>query len=525
MVDVRLLPSAIAVWAATWVATSMWLAAWAITALAVVSVSAAVGMVAWWWHEARGRVRVPGVHALTPGGSIRWAVAAALMSCACALVSAGTAMATHARDPTVLAIANGAARLEVVAELLDDPAASTARWATGRSGVDVKVRRVRQGDLWHDSAVRLYVAGAGWEDFARGDVVVVAGTVDASFRSEAPFAGTLRALAPDLVERPEGWVGGVRRIRESLVAASAHLSDQGRALVPGMAVGDDKEMSQELKEAMRTASLTHLTAVSGTHVAIMLGVVLWVVPGRRWFRAGTALAAMVVMVAVVGPQPSVLRAVAMASVAMAGMLSGRPGQSRAALCVVAMAMLVWDPWVGRSYGFALSVLATWGVIGPATTWVTVSKKRLRGDTRLGRFARRIVAVAAVPVAAQLMVSPVLVVLSGWIPMWGVVANVVAAPAIAPACLLGLGAAATSWWAPAIGSTLASWASVFTGWIAWVGTSVARWPGAQLPWPGGRVGALALAALLSLAAWRISTIWNATATQPDRTRDDPPRISP
>jgi competence protein ComEC len=107
-------------------------------------------------------------------------------------------------------------------------------------------------------------------------------------------------------------------------------------------------------------------------------------------------------------------------------------------------------------------------------------------------------VGAVPVAAQLLVAPVLLLLNPWLPTWGVVANIVAAPAVAPASLLGLAAAGTAPWWPGGGRALATGAGLFTGWIAGVGRMVSGWPLARLPWPDGVGGAAALAALGMLA---------------------------
>ncbi len=531
MADRRLVPAMAAVWAGAWMSTRPGLPPALLLAGAAVLLAVAGALVTWWARERRDRPGRRGAHARTPGGSLRWGIALAAVASACALLSGTAAMTAHTRDPTMRLIDQGATRLTVTAELLDDPAPVRTRWAGDRRSAEVRILTVSTvsgpgrstgiaaslssssdpaasalagsdpiADALAGSApaaeplpsrVRMLVQGTGWEHLARGDIVRVSGAPDVSFRSDPPFAGTLRADDPRLLSRPGGWRGAVRGVRADLVDAVRGLPDQARALVPGMAVGDDRAMPDDLGEAMRTASLTHLTAVSGSHVAILLGVVVAVVPGRGRGRALASLAVMAALVAVVGPEPSVVRSVATAGVGVGGLLTRRPGQAQAALCAVAVAILLVDPWSARSFGFVLSVLATWGVIGPAAAWSRWARESLRADTLAGRAARRTLDAAAIPIAAQILVAPVLLLLNPWLPTWGVLANIAAAPAVAPASLLGLAAAVTAPWWPDGGHALAVASGVFTGWIAGAGLTVSAWPGARLPWPGGSVGAVLL----------------------------------
>ena len=499
MVDWRLLPVAVSAWIGAWMSTWSVLSGTAAGATSVVLAVAAGVLVAWWLREVGSRPG-PGRHARTPGGSLRLAAALAAVAGAAALASGAAAMDAHARDPTVRLLAGGATRLDVAVRLLGDPAPDSARWAQDRQRVDVTVLTVAEHGAPTrpaPSGVRMAAGGSGWEHLARGDVVRVTAHADTSFRAEPPNAGTLRADDPHLVERPGGWMAIVRTVRQSLTRATAHLPDQAQALVPGMAVGDDRAMGRELREAMLTSSLTHLTAVSGSHVAIILGVIGAVVPGRGTVRAAMAILSMAALVAVVGPEPSVVRSVATAGVGVTGLLAHRPGQSQAALAAVACAILVVDPWSSRSFGFALSVLATWGVVGPAVTWHRAWTARVGSGSAAGRALGRAGGAVAVPVAAQVMVAPVQLLLNPWLPLWGVVANVLAAPAVAPASLLGLAAAVTAPVWPDAGAWLAGLSAVFTGWIAGVGQAVSTWPAARLPFFGGPGGAIALVALVVL----------------------------
>ncbi|GAA4744823.1 hypothetical protein GCM10025783_15740 [Amnibacterium soli] len=278
-------------------------------------------------------------------------------------------------------------------------------------------------------------------------------------------------------------------LRTGLVERTARLRGDGAALLPGLAVGDTSRVGSDLRQAMRDASLTHLTAVSGANCAVVtvavfaLGAALRLPHGLRIVSAGAALAGFVVLVT---PQPSVVRAAAMAAVALLCALRGGRAAGPPALAVAVLVLLVLDPWLGWSAGFVLSAAATAGLLLLAVPLAD----------RLARvLPRRLALVLAVPIAAQAACQPVLILLQPGIPVFGVVANLLAEPA-APlvtvlgllACLLGPIAPPLAWIAAALGWLPAAW-------IGLVARTVARFP--QLGWPIGIAGA-ALAALLLVA---------------------------
>jgi competence protein ComEC len=104
------------------------------------------------------------------------------------------------------------------------------------------------------------------------------------------------------------------------------------------------------------------------------------------------------------------------------------------------------------------------------------------------------AAIAIPVAAQAMCGPVVVLLQGSVSVIGVVANLLAAPMVAPATVLGVAVALVAVVAAPVAATLA-WAAMVPGQgIAWVARSCADVPMGSLPWPDGPPGAFLLAAL-------------------------------
>jgi competence protein ComEC len=159
-------------------------------------------------------------------------------------------------------------------------------------------------------------------------------------------------------------------------------------------------------------------------------------------------------------------------------------------------LLMLDPGLGRSAGFVLSVLATGGIL--------VLAAPLR-DAMVVWMPRWLAEAIAVPFAAQLACTPVVAAISGRVSLVAVAANMLAAPAVGPATVLGLAGGVLGLLHDPLGrvpGTMASWC------VAWIATVAER--GADLPtaaiawsesWPG--IAALSLvAAVTAIGSLRV-----------------------
>lgn len=286
----------------------------------------------------------------------------------------------------------------------------------------------------------------------------------------------------------------VERVRQGLREAVAARPPEPRALVPALVVGDVSAMTPEMTDDFRIAGLTHLTAVSGANLTLLLAFLMilarWIGIRGRGLTA-VSLAAVVVFVALCRTEPSVLRATAMGVVALAAVgRGGAGGRAIRHLCVAMLALLVVDPWLARSVGFALSVLATGGIIWWGGTWAE----------RLSWLPRVIAEAVAVPLAAQVATQPVVAALSGQVSIVGLLANAVAGPLVGPATVAGFAAAGLSLvhpWPAAAAGWLASWPAQA---IIAVGHAAAMLPGAALRLPVSELTIGWLVVLSLLVAW-------------------------
>ncbi len=294
-------------------------------------------------------------------------------------------------------------------------------------------------------------------------------------------------------------------MRLGLRSALADAPVDAGSLVAGLSVGDEWGQPRELADDMRSTGLSHLTAVSGGNVAIVLAAVLGLALLLRTplvARVLLSLAALGYFAVLVGPQPSVLRACAMGAIATAGLLSGGRRAGPSVLGTGVLVLVITAPWLATSWAFALSVLATAGLILLAGRLVD-----LFGAWRLTRrWPLAVRQGLALTTAAQLATLPVLVAMGASVGWVALPANLVVMPVVAPITVLGLFSAAVSPLAPALAALVAQWAAWPAAWIALVAHAGAGLPLAQLPWPTGwwglaAVSACGLALLLAGVALR------------------------
>jgi competence protein ComEC len=179
----------------------------------------------------------------------------------------------------------------------------------------------------------------------------------------------------------------------------------------------------------------------------------------------------------------------MGMIGLLGIFAKRPAQSVSALSAAVIVLILLDPYRATSYGFALSCAATMGIVLSAKP-IEFRLERLLPET--------LAALLAVPIAAAVWTSPILVLMTGKFNLLTVPANIIAVPFIEGATIFGLL------------STVLSFCAVVSVPLAWVGTlfaqgivfdanAIASLPLASVYWIQGVVGALILVGIfLALA---------------------------
>lgn len=342
------------------------------------------------------------------------------------------------------------------------------------------------------------------------------------------------------------------------------LGTESAALVLGTAYGDDSLMSSTAREEYKLSGLSHITAVSGANIAIVfLGayrLVLAIRPYRfasaylllrswrqRLRGIGTGhsrrpayprnpaqphqhahlqqptapnahtlpplvhrlstfaiphrvmvlcgVAAVLAYAMLLDSEGSVIRSLAMGLLGAYAMLRGSGRQSLAALQTTVLMCLLAAPHLAVDMGFALSVTATSALIllGPP----------------LIRLLMRVMPVfcaemLAAPIVASLWCTPLILAMSGTVPLYSVPANLIAAPLAPLSMLAGLAALGFMLLSlPALADLCLRAGGLAAQGIEWAAHTAAHAPGN--PWePGSSASAVVCSAFcvlaLSVALW-------------------------
>jgi competence protein ComEC len=340
----------------------------------------------------------------------------------------------------------------------------------------------------------LLIGDPPWAKVQLGETVGVRGRLD---RPQGPdLAAVLTAVGtPRVLARPATALRVAGEVRSGIRASVAGAPAAERSLVPGLVDGDDAGMPADVVADFKVCGLTHLSAVSGTNLTLVVGFVLVL---ARW--AGVRARGLMVVgalgvagfVLLARPEPSVLRAAVMGSVALLGMGSNGRERGTRALGVAVLVLLLFDPWLALSMGFALSALATAGILLVAPPF------REALSAWLPRWAAEAV---AVPMAAQLACTPLIAVLSGQVSLVAVLANLVVAPVVGPATVLGLVGGLVTLVVHPLG-VLCGWLAVACAWwIVTVAVRLAALPSAAVPWSAGPAALLLLTSSCVVVALR------------------------
>ena len=498
--DLRLLPPVLAGWAATWLGLSL-PPAFTVAAAVAMALCGIAGMI-----HARRRVAA---HPLAPEP---WASAISTL----VLVAAGFALsaALHVASGgggPVPGLAAESAFVGTALTVTGDPRRVETK-AGPRPGMPstLVIVPVRITTVTTDDGVG-YQVGTSATVLARprtpDDVDAWLGLLPSehlrvSGRLEPARGGTRDAAvlmvrgAPTVVGGPSVMQGVAGHLRANLRDAVSPLPAEEAGVLPALTVGDTSREPSDIADALKRSGLTYLTVVSGENLVFLSAALL---PAARWIglRGQAVTGATVVLVlgftVLARPGPPMVRATVMSLLGCVAALYGRRFRALATMAAAVLILLLIDPWLARTYGFALSVAATAGMLIVAPGWCA----RLL-DRGVPLWAA---GPAAATAAAELFCEPLLVTFSGSLPLVAVPANVLAVPAAPVATVLGVSAMAADTVSPVFGHAVAWVAQWPVRWICLVARTASEVPGGSIGWPSGLPGCGLLLACYAIG-WRL-----------------------
>jgi competence protein ComEC len=252
------------------------------------------------------------------------------------------------------------------------------------------------------------------------------------------------------------------------------LRNDSAGLMLGILLGDTSDISSGLQDDFKATGLTHILAVSGLNVAMLLVICLFILRILRlrpYWQVILAASILGYYALITRGEPSVLRATIMALVGLGGWYLGRQKNLLSALSFAALLLLVYDPFLLYSVSFQLSFAATLALI----VFCPILMERLEG-LRLPGWVRDGVAVS---LAAQLGVLPILAYYFNQVSLISLLANLLVVPATAPVLALGLAASALSWVSGALSHFTLYLSSLFLNYMITATRLLARIPWAAV----------------------------------------------
>lgn len=341
----------------------------------------------------------------------------------------------------------------VVVEIRSDPKVS-------RSGTSAR-------SVWSDDAGKqheLLLLLPVWPGVMRGDVVEVSG--------RPQLAGDAPAFIVETAIRLEA-ASSLSQIRHSIREHSAeamirYVPGSAGSLTLGLLTGDDSGLSSRERQHLRASGLSHITAVSGWNVSIIvvtMGAFFRAVGARAWYWLVVQLAMVGVYVWIVGLEPPIVRAAIMGAVALTALQFGRPSHVYTHLVLAAGIMAALNPTILASLSFQLSFLSMVGLAVASSLCANLE----------GWPAVAVLPVAAAT-AATVATAPLLAATFGSLPLLSVPANLLAGQLVSLAAFAGMAVVATTWLGPI---------AEIAGWVAWslsslillIAAGISRTPGA------------------------------------------------
>ena len=456
-IDLRLVPAAVVGWAVCWlVPMGRWPAA---AAMAIVTALLVCGL----------RVRT------TAPRLARALGLATVVGIALGVVTTLEVGAVHGGPVTPLAAEAAVVTIEV--RIAGDPVMRESSIDPAAHYLLIPAKAVEvvgRGRAYVVSVPVLLTADTRWSGVRPGERYRATGRLTETARTD-DIAAVVGVRGPPVRTAPAGQLDrAAERLRAGLRQACSALPPDAAALVPALVVGDVSRVTPELAAAFKATGLTHLSAVSGTNLAILLAVVLAVarplgVRGTSSLVLGVLTVGFFVVLA--RPQPSVLRAAVMGLVVVIGVARGCRRGGVPALAVAAVLLLLVDPYLARSFGFSLSVLATMALLLIAPMFATA----------MSSWAGEVWSAAvSIPLAATLVTLPLILILSGSVSLAALPANLLAEPAVAPVTVIGVLTILVAAAAPTAGGVVAWLAAAPASWIAFVARHGAAAPGATVP---------------------------------------------
>jgi competence protein ComEC len=253
--------------------------------------------------------------------------------------------------------------------------------------------------------------------------------------------------------------------REMLSLIDSTVGGEEGEFLKGLMIGDRSGISQATRQAFVNSGVAHVLAVSGSNVAVVAGIFMFIfelirLPAK--LRSIAVLAGLLAYMVLTGNQPPVVRATIMAFVFFLARLFQYKSNAYNAMGISALLILAIDARQMFDVGFQLSFGAVLSIIyfyPKANAWIS----QLPGNTWWERSILWLMRICAVSLVATLGTLPLTAVSFGRVSVIGIAANIIVIPAVELSVVLGFASACASLVSQWLAATYAAANGVILTW--------------------------------------------------------------
>ena len=399
-----------------------------------------------------------------------------LISCTASLIGAFS-FAIHERALTsnaITSIATSREHVKVRGKVIRDPVLTHERVVGSTKRPReltylMRVDEVKTGEkIFH---TRLPMRVFGGTRVELGETIEISGRISNS--NDRRVSANISAQRVIQIRGPTRFTHFTSSLREKFRAVARTFHSDAAALIPGIVLGDISLQSAEFQKIMRRVGLTHITAVSGANFVLVATFMEWLL---QWIfrREKTRLiitgGTLILFIFLVRPSPSVLRAAVMVAVVLIARSQRSYSIGIAALGCAVTTLLLLDPFQALEPGFALSVLATAGIL-----FIAPMIDKYCEEKSGGHIPASLITALSVPLSATILCTPVIVAISGQLSLVTIPVNIAVAPLIAPITISGFISALLVPFFPEIARLLMIAVQPLAALIVWIARSAATLP--------------------------------------------------
>ena len=257
--------------------------------------------------------------------------------------------------------------------------------------------------------------------------------------------GTIKLENGEVLEKNKGniLISFSNKISNSVKEKIYDLLNEREAnLLIGLLLGDDDNIDNDIEEAFKISSLSHILAVSGMQVTYIITAMYFIfnnILGKRKTKI-VIIIILIFYTILTGFSPSIVRASIMGILIMGAGLFYRKNDIWNSIAISLLLMLIYNPFLITNVGLQLSYLGTIGIILLNKTFLKMFNKikfeKYILNRKIINIVSKIIEILTVTISASIAVFPIMLYNFNLFGTYFLITNLLASIIIGPITIFG-----------------------------------------------------------------------------------------